>query len=157
MKKNKGKFRVVALVLCALSLFTVVLAEPGSTDDPLVSKSYIDTVLIPQIKQFVESKISEVNSGGGATQAGDTFKVVEVAAGKEMICSAGTELILRMGKANIIATEKGGLADTTAGFDLQNGTPMPANHLLIVPVADGRGIKATEKVLVMVKGGYQIN
>lgn len=156
MKKSKGKFRVVALVLCALSLFTVVLAEPGSTDDPLVSKAYIDTVLIPEIKQFVENKISEVNAGGGSTQAGDAFKVVEVAAGKEMICSAGTELILRMGKANIIATEKGGLADTTAGFDLQNGTPMPANHLLIVPVADGRGIKAMEKVLVMVKGGYEI-
>ena len=152
MKKSKGKFRVVALVLCALSIFTVVLAEPGSTDDPLVSKAYIDTVLIPEIKQFVENKISEVNTGGS-----DAFKVVEVAAGQEMICSAGTELILRMGKANIIATEKGGLADTTAGFDLQNGTSMPSNHLLIVPVADGRGIKATEKVLVMVKGGYQIN
>ncbi len=156
MKKNKGKFRIVALVLCVLSMFTVVLAEPGSTDDPLVSKAYIDTVLIPEIKQFVENKIGEVNAGGGGAVSGDTFKVVEVAAGQEMVCSAGTELILRMGKANIIATEKGGLADTTAGFDLQNGTSMPANHLLIVPVADGRGIKATEKVLVMVKGGYEI-
>lgn len=156
MRKRTNKFKITALVLCALSTFTVVLAEPGGTDDPLISKSYIDTVLMPQIKQYVEGKISEVNTGGGTSQSADSFKVVEMVAGQKMICSAGTELILRMGKANIIATEKGGLADTTAGYDLSNGTSMPANHLLIVPVADGRGISAVDKVLVMVKGGYQI-
>lgn len=156
MKKRTNKFKITALVLCALSAFTVVLAEPGGTDDPLISKSYIDTVLMPQIKQYVEGKISEVNTGAGTSQTADSFKVVEMVAGQKMICSAGTELILRMGKANIIATEKGGLADTTDGYDLSNGTSMPANHLLIVPVADGRGISSVDKVLVMVKGSYEI-
>ncbi len=156
MKKRTNKFKITALVLCALSAFTVVLAEPGGTDDPLISKSYIDTVLMPQIKQYVEGKISEVNAGVGTSQTADSFKVVEMVAGQKMICSAGTELILRMGKANIIATEKGGLADTTDGYDLSNGTSMPANHLLIVPVADGRGISAVDNVLVMVKGSYEL-
>ncbi|MBR5155867.1 MAG: hypothetical protein IKW62_05255 [Clostridia bacterium] len=155
MKKRISKTKIVAAVLCLASAFTVVLAEPGGTDDPLISKSYIENVLMPQIKEYVETKISQVNSGGG-TQTASSFKVVNMTSGQKLICDAGAELILRMGSADIIATEKGGLADTTAGFDLANGTQMPSNHLLIVPVADGRGMVAKNDVIVMVKGGYTI-
>ena len=68
----------------------------------------------------------------------------------------GEMLILRMGKATVNATEKGGLADVTAGYDLADGEEMPANHHLIVPVADGRGITANNTVIVMVKGDYTL-
>ncbi len=156
MKKITGKVKIVAAILCVASVFTVALAEPGSNDDPLISKAYIDNVLMPQIKEYVEAKISEVSSGGEA-QSSESFKVVNMTAGQTMICSAGAELILRMGSAGIIATEKGGIADTTAGFDLSHGTAMPSNHLLIVPLSDGRGIVANNDVIVMVKGGYKIN
>lgn len=155
MKKGMLKTRISALVLCAASIFMVVLAEPGGTDDPLISKAYIDNVVIPQLKEYVDNKISQVSTGEG-TQSAESFKVVNMTAGQKMICNAGAELILRMGKAEIIASEKGGIADTTAGFDLANGTAMPSNHLLIVPVADGRGITAQNDVIVMVKGGYEI-
>ncbi len=134
-------------------MFTVVLAEPGTEDDPLISKSYIENQVIPRLEQYIESRIAEIRAGGSNV---DSFKVVEATKGQEIICLAGAELILRMGKATIIATEKGGLADTTAGYDLANGTEMPSNHLLIVPVGDGRGIKATENIIVMIKGGYTI-
>ncbi|MBR5613950.1 MAG: hypothetical protein IKW64_01425 [Clostridia bacterium] len=149
------KFKIAAVILCVAVAFSVVLAEPGGNDDPLISQSYIENVLMPQLKQYIESRIAEVNSGAG-TGSSDAFKVVEAKAGQQIICSAGTELILRMGSATIIATEKGGLADTTAGFDLANGTDMPSNHLLIVPVADGRGIKANNDIIVMVKGSYTV-
>lgn len=155
MKNKISKIKVAAAVLCIVTAFTSVLAEPGGQDDPLISKAYIDTVLMPQIKEYVESRIGEVNSGGG-TAAADSFKVVNMTSGQKIICEAGAELILRMGSASIIATEKGGLADTTAGFDLSHGTAMPSNHLLIVPVADGRGIEAKNDVIVMIKGGYKL-
>ncbi len=157
MKKRRLKFMIVSGLICLCTMFTVVLAEPGTDDDPLISKSYIENVLMPKIEQYVESKLAGLSSGGTSEGAdADTFKVVEAKEGDEIICSAGAELILRMGKAEIIATEKGGLADTTAGTDLANGTAMPANHLLIVPVADGRGLKAQTDIIVMIKGGYSI-
>ncbi len=156
MKKRILKARVFALILCMASIFMVVLATPGTSDDPLISKAYLDNVLIPQIKEYVDTKISQISSGGTGTATAASFKVVNMTQGQKMICDAGTELILRMGKADIIATQKGGIADTTAGFDLANGTNMPANHLLIVPLADGRGITAHNDVIVMVKGGYTI-
>ena len=153
MKKNRFKIKAVAALLGICLMFTVVLADPGTEGDPLISKSYIDDVLMPKIEQYVESRIAGLSSGGGKGEAA-TFVVVEASAGDEIICSAGTELILRMGSATVIATEKGGIADTTAGYDLAHGTPMPSNHLLIVPVSDGRGIKANNDIIVMIKGGY---
>ncbi len=145
------------LIIAAVTVFTV-FAEPGDGDDPVVSLSYIQNKVIPELKAYVDSKLSGISSGGAYTEApkNSVFEVVELEEDDELICGKGAELILRMGSAEIIATEKGGLADTTAGYDLSNGISMPANHLLIVPVDDGRGIKANSDVLVMVKGEYSI-
>ena len=159
MKKRYIRFRLGALAAAVCALATVILAEPGASDDPLISKSYIEKQLMPQIKQYIESRLAEVgggSGGGAAAVTADKFNVVNASAGQQIICSAGTELILRMGSASVIATEKGGIADTTDGFDLADGTFMPANHLLIVPVSDGRGVRATTDIIVMIKGGYTV-
>ena len=159
MKKRYIRFRLGALAAAVCALATVVLAEPGASDDPLISKSYIENQLMPQIKQYIESRLAEVGGGSGGSAAAvtaDKFNVVNASAGQQIICSAGTELILRMGSASVIATEKGGIADTTDGFDLADGAFMPSNHLLIVPVSDGRGVRATTDIIVMIKGGYTV-
>ena len=154
--KNKLRFKVAAILVCIFSMFVTVLAEPGTDSDPLVSKSYIENYVLPQLKQYVESRIAEIGSGGGNSDGGAKFTVVEAQQGSRIICAAGSEIVLRMGSAQIIATEKGGLADTTAGYDLGDGTPMPSNHMLIVPVGDGRGIKAETDVILLIKGGYTV-
>ena len=59
-------------------------------------------------------------------------------------------------KIEIIATEKGGIADVTHGFDIPHGDAVPSNSLLIVPVSDGRGVKITKDAIFMIKGGYKI-
>ena len=107
MKKRYIRFRLGALAAAVCALATVVLAEPGASDDPLISKSYIENQLMPQIKQYIESRLAEVGggSGGAAAVTADKFNVVNASAGQQIICSAGTELILRMGSASVIATE----------------------------------------------------
>ncbi len=155
----KKRFTVVGMILGICLLIgsgLVVFSEPGGTDDPVVTKSYIVDVVIPEIKAYIDERFGIAASEGSTTLHTNTFTVVNVPAGKTVTCEAGTELILRMGKGTIIATEKGGLADTTEGYDLANGTAMPANHQLIVPVADGRGFRAETDVIVMVKGAYII-
>ena len=130
---------IVSLLLIAgLTVTYTVMANPGSDSDPVISFSYLKEIFKPEVK-------SEL-----------TFKVVSVEKGKTLHGKSGTELILRMGEATIFASEAGGLADVTAGYDLPNGTQMPANHLLIVPKEDGRGILALNDCLVMVKGDYTI-
>lgn len=143
---------VVALVLSAVGGI-VAFSDPGDTDDPVVTKSYILDKVIPDIKAYVDEKMSGSSGGSGGAAS---FTVVEVPSGSRVICDAGTELILRQGSGTVIATDKGGLSDTTWGYDLSNGTNIPANHMLIVPVGDGRGFTATSNVIVMIKGGYEI-
>ncbi len=157
--KKRGKFAVIGIILGICLVFAggiAAFSEPGSTDDPVVTKSYIVDKVIPEIKAYVDERFGIAASEGMATARSDSYTVVNVSSGKTVLCEAGTELILRMGKGTIIATEKGGLADTTVGYDLANGTAMPSNHQLIVPVADGRGFRAETDVIVLVKGGYTV-
>lgn len=155
---KKTKLMVMGMVVgvCLLVGGMAVFSEPGGTDDPVVTKSYIVDKVIPDIKAYIDERFGIAASDGVSTSHSTTYTVVNVSKGNKMICDAGAELILRMGKGTIIATAKGGLADTTAGYDLADGTPMPSNHQLIVPVGDGRGFTAETDVIVLVKGGYSV-
>lgn len=105
-------------------------ALPGSEQDPLVSRSYVDSKM--------------------------RMTVVEVPAGKKLLGGAGTEMVVRSGSATAIDTVLGGLSDVTGAKDLRKGDAAPANHLLIVPRDDGRGILAMTSLFVMVRGSYTI-
>ena len=136
-------------------------AEPGSADDPLITLSYVEDVLIPQLKSYVDSSIAnaslESGAQGGVTVEGSgAFNVVNVSKGQTIIGDRSCQMILRMGTGNIVATSKGGVADVTAGYDLPDKTPAPSNHLLIVPVDDGRGIKMTSDGIIMICGSYSV-
>lgn len=139
MKKNTKRIFAVILAIICIASVVVSASEPGSIEDPIVSKSYVDSILVPYV-----NKVS-------------TFTVVNVSAGQTLIGDAGCEIILRMGTATVVATEKGGLCDTTIGGDWPDGSAVLANHNLIVPVADGRGIKADTDIILMVKGTYSLN
>lgn len=103
---------------------------PGSEQDPLVSRSYVDAKL--------------------------RMNVVEVPAGKQIIGSSGTEIIVRAGSATVIDSPLGGLADVTGGKDLKRGDQAPPNHLLVVPRDDGRGVEAVTPLVIMVRGSYKL-
>ncbi|HIV85202.1 MAG TPA: hypothetical protein H9900_00145 [Candidatus Monoglobus merdigallinarum] len=150
MKNRFLKVLISAAAILAVIGGTIVLAEPGDTDDPVVTKSYIVDVVVPQLKAYVEQKMS----GGSSDSYSEKFAVVDVSAGQTVIFDEGAEFVLRKGSGTVIGTDKGGIADTTVGYDLANGSEVPANHMLIVPVNDGRGFTASNDVIVMIKGGY---
>lgn len=130
----KKRLAIIVGALCVMFVAGSYAAEPGTEADPLITKSYIESVVYPAMK----------------------FKVVDVPAGKSVICGAGTEMILRMGTCSVIGTQKGGLSDVTMGFDLSDGTAIQGNHLLIVPLDDGRGVRTSTDCIFMIKGNYTI-
>ena len=150
MKSRMIKALIAAVAILAVIGGTIVLAEPGDTDDPVVTKSYIVDVVVPQLKAYVEQKMS----GGSSDSYSEKFSVVNVNSGQTVVFDAGAEFILRKGSGTVIGSDQGGLADTTVGYDLGDGSALPANHLLIVPRDDGRGFSATSDVIVKIKGGY---
>jgi len=125
---------------------------PGSADDPIVTKSYVD---------------AKVASGGGTTPGGgpavpvsgiDTFKVIELKPGETLIGAEGTEIIVRSGSATAVASESGGVSDVTEGSDIAQGGRIELNHLLLTARNDGRGIKAgtAASTFVMVRGTHTV-
>lgn len=113
-----------------LGRVTAQTPEPGSSADPLVSKSYVDQQTL--------------------------FRVVSVPAGQTIIGQAGTEIVLRGGKATAITTQQGGLLNVSAGTDMQQGEEIPSNHLIVIPRSDGRGFMAISDLVLMVKGSATI-
>lgn len=142
--------------------------QPGTADDPVVTKSYVDQ----QIQQALGGKIStgssntssgaDSNAGNGSNTgstgtgntsntggdttlpplvsgASDALEIVMVKPGQQLIGATGAEFIVRSGKAVIVSEGTNGVADLTDGVDLTNGQEAPNNHLLSFP-KDGRGI-----------------
>jgi hypothetical protein len=129
---------VLIVVIGAAGIFAAE-NEAGTAVDPVVTKSYVDELFA---------------SISGSESTSDIFEVVEVSAGAKLVGRAGTEMILRGGKATAIDNGKDGISDLTAGKDLKMGTAISMNHLLLIPKDDGRGIYCTIQSWVMVKGEY---
>ena len=154
---NKNNIKRIILALGAISIMlgaTVVFSEPGSEKDPLVSLSYLEKKM-EEIKFYVDERLAKPNDGS-QNGSSNNLKVVEIASGQSVIGKSGTEIILRGGKAKIIAGELGGLSDVTDGKDLGMDRLVPPNHLLIVPRDDGRGAQAITEAIFLVRGEYEI-
>ena len=83
------------------------------------------------------------------------FQIYNVPAGQRIYFEAGAEFILRTGDVTAITGENG-FIDVTAGRDVTNGETISRNHLLLVPVTDGRGVHFNTGGWILIKGGYQV-
>lgn len=161
MKKFTSKKIIVSCLCAAAFCMPAMAANPGSADDPVVTLSYVNDVLIPQLKSYVDAKVQSVSAGSGdvqvsATASGASYNIVNVSKGQTVIGGKSCQMIMRMGEGTIVATDKGGIADVTLGKDLTNGTEAPSNHLLIVPLDDGRGIEMETDGILMISGSYSV-
>lgn len=148
MKIRKSFIAIGAATLLLGS--TVVFSEPGSESDPLVTLSYVNRS-IEQLKTYIDNRLSNLDGS-----ASNELEVVNLSQGQILIGKNGTEIILRGGKGIAVVSELGGLADVTAGNDIGKDANIPANHLLIIPRDDGRGIYCTTDAVFMVRGEYEV-
>lgn len=159
-RKTAATLILIALLIAANCL-TFVFADnvPGSSADPVVTKSYVDS-MFNSLKSQIESGSISAPADAPAVQtpapADNTFIVVQLAAGESLIGEGGTEIILRSGQASGVSQNQDGLSDVTTGKDIKAGASVEKNHLLIVPRSDGRGIKCSTSAYIMVKGAYSI-
>ena len=138
---------VVILLICGAGLFKAGMtvgaagnAEPGSVNDPLITKSYLD------------SYISNLGISADA-QAGYTKVVVQK--GKTIIGHAGTEILLYSGSANAYA-KSAELVNVTMGEAVSDGLSLGKYCIYLCPDSES-GITATSNVVVFVKGSYTAN
>lgn len=142
------------------------VSQPGTADDPVVTKSYVDQQIQKALGGgAVPTATAKPTASPTASPAsspapsGNESVIVDVKPGQTLIASAGAEFIVRAGKAVVYSQDANGVADLTAGADIANGQPAPMNHLLSFP-RDGRGIMVQDGqkmgLTVMVRGGYTL-
>lgn len=164
--KNIKKSALIFVLIVTILTFGVSADEAySSKNDPLVSLSYVNDVLGPQIMSQVlgkiESeyvKISDLTdmSAGELTlvtlKKGDTLMAKGVC---EIVVVTGSVTALITSAENISAGQ--GLVDVTDGAAVTNGTIVKLYHKVIIPKSDGRGITATDDgVSLLVRGAYTI-
>jgi hypothetical protein len=177
--KLKKKLLITLGVIVAVAFVSGVsiLAATtfGTTNDPLVTLSYLNQKLKPQIMAEVSADVSaaqaslqpsldaEVDSftkdidaklgSAGSEAAG--FTLVTLSKNQTVSCAVGTELLLRVGTATATGSAPA-LVDSTTGATLSSGGALAANHMYMVTI-QGNGFKATAStVKVLIRGTYTI-
>lgn len=160
----------VAGVVCVFAVYSSVNADstktPGSADDPVVTKSYVDAKVAALVKAELDKLSASGAIGGGSGSGGGSggdqaaaLEVVKIPVGQSMMVKAGGEVVVRTGSAIAVSSDANGLSDVTAGADIAPGKPVAANHLILFP-RDGRGIKhapdSKTDMIVLVRGGYEL-
>jgi hypothetical protein len=143
--------------------------QPGSSEDPVVTKSYVDEQIQNALSGGTVGQSGTAATIDALTQrvaelekklaAGSSvpYTVVRLKAGHTLLGGTGTEFNVRTGKAYVHSNTENGIPDLTDGVDLKNDTLIPNNHMLQVP-REGRGVKVKpdypNDVYVTIKGVY---
>lgn len=185
MKQKKWPLRLLSggLVTAALVGVAVAAGQQGSQSDPLVTLSYLQQQALPQVLEDVDEKVAarqseledklsavadgyaaeveaalsgSAGTGSGSQTGGAVYQVVELSAGQTLTGSAACELLLRSGTATCVSDSSPGLVDMTDGATLANGGALKANHLYLATI-EGRGVRASTAVTIMVRGEYTVS
>lgn len=160
----KRPILTAAAVIAALALTVgavTVLAAQGDKDDPLVTLSYLQKVVTPELEKKVDEAVKanseeltkqldiaitsyETRVDEKLAQAGAVFQSRELATGGSYTTEAGRELLLVSGSATAVGT----LVDTTAGGTVADGGKLTVGHLYVT-ASDQSGLKAAGAVTMM--------
>jgi hypothetical protein len=154
-----------AVLLAALTLCVSADGAYSSVDDPLVSLSYVNDVLAPEIMGQIMERIEKeyVHINDISAMSAGNYSLVSLTKGQTLMADSCCEIVLLDGEATVVVTavsnvESGvGISDLTVGSVAVNGELLLTNHYLVIPKADGRGLAATSDTAnILVRGEYHI-
>ena len=176
--KKLNKRRTLPLILAAtLMLGTgASLAAVGDENDPLISLSYLQKIVLPDILTQVETNTKQQQEQLSAELAAqidqyktdmqalvsssstgnDSYTLVTLSAGQTMYLDVGCEMMLRVGTATVNSATSPALIDITTGDTINNGTSLIKNHLYMSTIPDRTLIPSSDTVKLLVRGGYSI-
>lgn len=171
LKRKKILTVILSLMISALMLaFSVITVVAYSSDeDPLVTLSYLNEVVIPKLKAELGASSQNGNNGSGSVQTGTssntgdasgTYETLELDIGDTLLAKSALEIIVRPGSivTAVSPFKQQGIADITNGNELYDGDEFAINAYCIIPRGnDGRGVRVfSEKAYILIRGEYEI-
>ena len=139
----------VLAVLLVAGVAAYAAANYGSREDPLITKSYLDEVVKPQLESDLQQRLDAAAAEMLASAPGE-FAQVELLKGETLRCGVGSQLLPVKGSM----TAAGALSDTTSGSAVNSGGVLEANHLYLATEAGG--VRAGSTATVLVSGTYLV-
>ncbi|MGE4277263.1 MAG: hypothetical protein AB7E30_08850 [Lawsonibacter sp.] len=176
MKKSKRWTILVSTLALTVLCGGAALAASGDQSDPLVTLSYLNQTVIPDVVSQVETKASTrqtelaknlsdqitqykqdiADTEKAGSESGASYTLVTLTSGQTMSLDVGCEVMLRVGTATVSAATSPALIDVSTGGTINNGAALTQNHLYMATIAD-RTLKPTAaSVKLLVRGGYSI-
>ena len=168
-------FLAAGIVALGIAATCIISATEFSSGDPLISKSYLDGVFLPQLTSYIDTKLTELRTSLEAyvkdsipaqqvqtppAQTVSGYEVITLTMGQKLVAKdASLDFILRPGSTAKVYSEipSNGIADLSSGTELLSESEIPVNAYCLIPRPDGRGIIATSATAyVMVRGNYEI-
>lgn len=173
--KTTKKTGVLAVLLGSILLSTVVWASTtaGSESDPLITKSYMDQYVTPQLEADVTEEMlaqldemtaslqeelqalqEELNGTFQSNQ--EKFQLVTLSNGQSVVLELGAQVVLRVGSVYVTGSYSPALVNLTSGNTIESESTLTTNHLYLSTI-EGRTLtssSATTKILVF--GGYSL-
>lgn len=155
MKKLRtfAVFCIVAVLFGGIGAFAAT--NYGTESDPLITLSYLNGVLKPQMEQTYTKQTEDSLAALEAridTDASGAYAPVELKADQTMSCTAGCEFLVRSGEAYVTA----GVLNVTEGKELAANDWLMKHHLYMA-VGDSAAVRANSDLYLMVRGEYTIN
>lgn len=184
--KKRDKRILAALIAGAVCLCGVAAASGGSASDPLVTLSYLNQTVTPNILNQVDNKVNAkaaelenslnqkiasytsqmeqalAGSGGSvvvppaSTTGSASFALVTLSGGQRLNLGVGTEVLLQEGAVFCVSFSSPGLVDSTAGGSIDNGAALSVNHLYLTTTGDSSVAVGSDTAKLLVRGGYTV-
>ncbi len=150
MKEKSLKIIIAVLAVLLLGGVAAYAATNyGTRDDPLITKSYLDEVVKPELESDMKTKLDAASAEMLASAPGE-FASVELSGGQSLRCAVGCQILPVRGSVSAL----GAMADTTAGDAVAAGAALSANHLYMA--TESGGVSASDSATVLVSGGYTL-
>ncbi len=164
---QKKLLLTLALLVLLGGSSPAMAAAGGSSENPLVTLSYLKTtfteLILRQLDEKLEaarekyskameekisayrSEMTQLSAGGGSA----AFRAVELKEGSKLTLHAGSELVLREGTLTLGAGE--GLLDATGG-QMREGGSLVKNHLYLAGETSCTMTATGGKVTILLRG-----
>ena len=152
------KLRSLAVFCIVAVLFGGMVAYAatnyGTESDPLITLSYLNEVLKPQMEQTYTQQTKDSLTELEARLEGEengAYTSVELKANQTMTCKEGCEFLVRSGEAYVTAS----FLNVTEGKELAANDWLMKHHLYMA-VSDSGAVRANSDLYLMVRGDYTV-